>query len=74
MIMTVDDLLPSPVSYEACCFVRKYICCKKYSSTRTLVRILTMSSSNEEKPVKLLALGKHHNDITSQIYFLTSNL
>ena len=39
MIMTVVDLLPSPVSYEACWFVRKYICCKKYGSTRPLVGI-----------------------------------
>ena len=39
MIMTVVDLLPSPVSYEACWFVRKYICCKNYGSNRPLVGI-----------------------------------
>ena len=35
---------------------------------------LTMSSSNEAKPVKLLALGKVLNDISSQTYFLTGSL
>ena len=39
MIMTTVDLLPNPMSYEACWFVRKYICCRKYGCTRTLVRI-----------------------------------